>query len=152
MEEEGREWVCPKCKKTERAMKGVVVLGKKKLENTLKALNNQTVKTEQQMPLSPTKVKKIIVNKPEGTENQGEIKKPMEVKKAPERKLGGLSGFTIPKKVNVGLDSNIQCKKILSDEKKMGSPQVIKVAQKKMLEGGREVRHFFSFLFFSFPQ
>lgn len=149
MEEEGREWVCPKCKKTERAMKGVVVLGKKKLENTLitKAFNNQTVKAEQQAPLSPTKViKRIVINKPDDTENQLEVKKPVEAKKAPERKLGGLSGFTIPKKVNVVHENATQPKKTLSDDKKTGSPQVIKVAQKKMLDGGREVRHSLSFL------
>lgn len=142
MENEGREWVCPKCKKTERAMKGVVVLGKKKLEGSLTtSLNSPIIKLEQPQ-LSPTKtIKRIIINRPEETEDQGDIKKPVEGKKAPDgsRKLGGLSGFTIPKKVNVVHENMVPPKKILSDEKKTGSPQVVKLSQKKVMEGGREV-------------
>lgn len=136
MEQEGKEWVCPKCKKMERAMKGVVVLGKKRMEGQL---TSPTVKLEQGQ-LSPTKsVKRIIISQPEEAENQVEVKKP-EVKKSPDgvKRLGGLSGFTIPKKVNVVHEAITPPKKILSDEKKVTSPQVIKLSQRKMFEG-REV-------------
>lgn len=150
MEEEGREWVCPKCKKTERAMKGVVVLGKKKLEGSLTTTPNSPLIRLEQSQSTPTKtIKRIIINRTEDAEDQGDVKKPVEAKKSPDspRKLGGLSGFTIPKKVNIVHDTIAPPKKILSDEKKTGSPQVIKVAQKKVIEGGREVRHFLFFCY-----
>lgn len=138
MEHEGKEWVCPKCKKMERAMKGVVVLGKKRMESQL---NSPIVKVEQS-PLSPTKaVKRIVISRPDQAEKLVEGKKP-ELKRSPDgvKRLGGLSGFTIPKKVNVVHEAITPPKKILSDEKKVTSPQVIKLSQKKMFEG-REVSH-----------
>lgn len=153
MEEEGREWVCPKCKKTERAMKGVgvVVLGKNKLEGSLTTTPNSPVIRLEQLQSTPTKtIKRIVINTPEEAEDQTDVKKSVEAKKSPDtpRKLGGLSGFTIPKKVNIVHDTITPPKKILSDEKKTGSPQVIKVSQKKIIEGGREVRY--SLFFCSF--
>lgn len=137
MEHEGKEWVCPKCKKTERAMKGVVILGKKRTEGQV---SSPAIKVEQPQ-LSPTKtVKQIIINRPAEVENQGVAKKSVEEKKPQEgvKKLGGLSGFTIPKKVNVVHEAITPPKKILSDEKKATSPHVIKLSQKKGLDG-REV-------------
>ena len=157
MEEDGHEWVCPKCKKTERAMKGVVVLGKKKLDGSLTTIFNSPIMKVDQLSSTSTPqktIKRIIINRPEAEmESQVEVKKPVEVKKSPEgqRKLGGLAGFTIPKKINLMRDTIAPPKKILSDEKKIGnSPQVIKVSQKKVFEGGREVRLiYFIYLFIS---
>lgn len=136
MEHEGREWVCPKCKKTERAMKGVVVLGKKKTEGQLGSLPGK-VEVPQ---LSPTKtVKQIVITRPVEAESQAMGKKPADGK-TPDgvKRLGGLSGFTIPKKVNVVHEAITPPKKILSDEKKVTSPHIIKLSHKKASDG-REV-------------
>lgn len=129
MEEDGQEWVCPKCKKAERAMKGYGLPGKKSAdgsENELpEILRHSITKNGSQagnrsvmLQEGQTIPKRIVV---------GEKKVEIQQTRQPVTKKGSRDGHFTPVK--------------LYNDKKMDASTIIPVSPPKNLNGGKEVRN-----------
>ncbi|XP_069159094.1 PHD finger protein 3 isoform X1 [Procambarus clarkii] len=126
MEEDGQEWVCPKCKKAERAMKGYGLPGKKSAdgsENELpEILRHSITKNGSQagnrsvmLQEGQTIPKRIVV---------GEKKVEIQQTRQPVTKKGSRDGHFTPVK--------------LYNDKKMDASTIIPVSPPKNLNGGKE--------------
>lgn len=110
MEEDGQEWVCPKCKKAERAMKGSTLLGK------------------------PLNLGDVATNSP-GLQKAGgmvahisPVKRGGDVAAAAKKVDSSLTAKALP-----------TARKIQLSPKKAGGSHTIRLPSRKLSEGGREV-------------
>lgn len=110
MEEDGQEWVCPKCKKAERAMKGSTLLGK-------------------QLNLGDAATASPALLKVGGMVSHiSPVKKGVDAASAVKKIDSSLTAKALP-----------AARKIQLSPKKVGASHTIRLPSRKLSEGGREV-------------
>ncbi|XP_042223016.1 death-inducer obliterator 1-like isoform X1 [Homarus americanus] len=131
MEEDGKEWVCPKCKKAERAMKGFVSPGKKIADiSSCATSENNPTESETRGVSRPNVTKKGM----QGGYKCDVYEEGLTIAKKTIEGVKKVDGQAVPKRRSISQE----CIALPIEEKKMDIPQIIRLSPQKHVDGRKE--------------